>query len=95
MNKTTHDERDTPDQNSVTEIETSTKNVEHNNGKENKLHITNFLVEMKNRIVEAPITPSIEQQIFTFKVITGTNQELWGVYFDFQSIHSKWTIDAI
>ena len=23
------------------------------------------------------------------------DQEVWGVYIDFQSIHSKWTIDAI
>ena len=28
-------------------------------------------------------------------VNSGSNQELWGVYIDFQSIHSKWTIDAI
>ena len=25
----------------------------------------------------------------------GCFQQLWGVYIDFQSIHSKWTIDAI
>ena len=38
---------------------------------------------------------STDQQIFKFKVDSGSNQELWGVYIDFQSIHSKWTIDAI
>ena len=26
---------------------------------------------------------------------SGMDQEVWGVYIDFQSIHSKWTIDAI
>ena len=28
-------------------------------------------------------------------VNSGTDQEVWGVYIDFESIHSKWTIDAI
>ena len=32
---------------------------------------------------------------YKFKVNSGTDQEVWGVYIDFQSIHSKWTIDAI
>ena len=27
-------------------------------------------------------------------VNSGTNQELWGVYIDFESYHSKWTFDA-
>ena len=35
------------------------------------------------------------KQIFKFKVNSGTDQEVWGVYIDIQSIHSKWTIDAI
>ena len=35
------------------------------------------------------------QKIFQLKAISGSNQEVWGVYIDFQSIHSKWTIDAI
>ena len=26
---------------------------------------------------------------------SGTHQEVWRVYIDFQSIFSKWTIDAI
>ena len=45
--------------------------------------------------VEGLITYSTTQQIFKFKVNSGTDQEVWGVYIDFQSIHSKWTIDAI
>ena len=40
-------------------------------------------------------TYSTDQQIFKLKVNSGTDQEVWGVYIDFQSIHSKWTIDAI
>ena len=45
--------------------------------------------------VEGLITYSTDQQIFKFKVNSGTDQEVWGIYIDFQSIHSKWTIDAI
>ena len=41
------------------------------------------------------ITYSTDQQIFKFKVNCGADQEVWGVNVDFQSIHSKWTIDAI
>ena len=33
--------------------------------------------------------------MFKFKVNSGTDLEVQGVYIDFQSIHSKWTIDAI
>ena len=29
------------------------------------------------------------------KVNSGTDQEVWGVYIDFQSIHSEWMIVAI
>ena len=28
-------------------------------------------------------------------VYSGIEQDVWGVYIDFQSNHSKWTIDAI
>ena len=41
------------------------------------------------------LTYSTDLQIFKLKVNSGTDQEVWGVYIDFQSIHSKWTIDAI
>ena len=37
----------------------------------------------------------MDHQIFKFKVNSVINQELWGVYIDFKSYHSKWTIDAI
>ena len=40
-------------------------------------------------------TYSTSQQIMKFKVNPGTKQEIWGVNIDFQSIHSKWSIDAI
>ena len=70
-----------------------------NNGEQNKqeeeLLTTNFEVKVKNRKVEGLITNSTDQQIFKLKVNSGTDQEIWGVYIDFQSIHSKWTIDAI
>ena len=65
------------------------------NGQENKLLTTNFEVKVENRKVEGLITYSPDQQIFKLKVNSGTDQEEWGVYIDFQSIHSKWTIDAI
>ena len=73
----------------VTEIELPKENGEQNYAKEDKLLTTNFEVKVENRKVEGLITYSTDQQIFKFKV------EVWGVYIDFQSIHSKWTIDAI
>ena len=67
-----------------------------NNGEQNKqedkLLTTNFEVKAENRKVEGLIPHSTDHQIFKFKVNSGTDQ---GVYIDFQSIHSKWTIDAI
>ena len=70
-----------------------------NNGEQNKqedkLLTTNFEVKVKNRKVEGLITYSTDQQIFKLKVNSETDQEVWGVYIDFQSIHSKWMIDAI
>ena len=65
------------------------------NVQDNKLLMTNFEVKVENRKVEGLITYSTDQQIFKLKVNSGTDQEVWGVYIDFQSIHSKWTIDAI
>ena len=49
---------------------------------------------MMKKIYQSP-TYSTDQQIFKLKVNSGTDQEVRGVYIDFQSIHSKWTIDAI
>ena len=65
------------------------------NEQENELLITNFEVKVENQKVEGLISYSTDQQIFKFKVNSGTDQEVWGVYIDFQSIHSKWTIDTI
>ena len=76
------------------EIESHLVNVEKNE-QESKLLFTNLEVKIENRKVEGLITYSTDQQIFTFKVNSGTDQEVWGVYIDFQSIDSKWTIDAI
>ena len=75
----------------MTEIEPTKEKIV----KENKLLSTNITVEMQNQNVEGLITYSMDQQIFKFKVNSGNNQELWGVYVDFKSNHNKWTIDAI
>ena len=48
-----------------------------------------------NRSIQGLITYSTDKQIFKFKLYSGTNQEVWGVYIDFQSIHGKWTTYAI
>ena len=101
MNETKHDEEnssesvdDTPEDENVTEMQTYENNGEQNK-QEEKLLTTNFEVKVENRKVEGLITYSTDQQIFKLKVNSGTDQEVWGVYIDFQSIHSKWTIDAI
>ena len=98
-NTTTHHEEnssqaedDTLEDENVTDIETYKNNGEQNDAEEDKLLTTNFEVEVENQKVEGPITHSTDQQIFKFKVISGSDQEVWGVY---KSIHSKWTIDAI
>ena len=100
-NESAHDEEnsseaedDTSEENSVYEIESHLLNGEQNE-QEDKLLTTNFEVKVENRKGEGLITYSTDQQIFKFKVNSGSNQEVWGVYIDFQSIHSKWTIDAI
>ena len=101
MNKTIHDEEnssesvdDSPEDETITKMQTY-ENKGKQTKQEEKLLTTNFDVKVKNRKVEGLITYSIDQQIFKFKVNSGTDQEIWGVYIDFQSIHSKWTIDAI
>ena len=86
MNKTTHDEKDVSDQNSVTELETAMRNGEQHNGKQNELTSTNFQVEMENQKVEMLITYSMEQKIFKFKVNPGNIQELWGANTGFHII---------
>ena len=52
-------------------------------------------MEIENRKVEALITYSTDQQIFKFKVNSGSSQELRRVNTDFTSYELKWTIDAI
>ena len=70
-----------------------------NNGEQNKkeeeLLTTNFEGKVENREVQGLITYSTDQHIFNLQVNSATDQEVWGVYIDFQSLHNKWTIDAI
>ena len=87
----TYHEHDSSENENITETETYTDNGEQNNIQDNKLLTANFEVKVENFKVVRHITYSTDQH----KVNSGTNQELWGVYIDFQSIHSKWTIDAI
>ena len=94
LENSSEDENDTSDENSVIGIETPINHGDQNNIHENKLLTTNFEVKVENQKVEGFITYSPDQQIFKFKVISGSNQEVWGVCNDFQSIQSKWTIDA-
>ena len=101
MNETIHDEEnsseaedDTSEEQNSNEMLTYENNAKKN-GLENKLLTTNFEVKVENRKVKGLITYSTDQQIFKLEVNSGTDQEIWGVYIDFQSIHSKWTIDAI
>ena len=101
VNETIHEEEnsseaedDTSEDENVTEMQTYGNNGEQNK-QENKLLTTNFEVKVENRKNEVLISYSTDQQIFKLKVNSGTDQEVWGVYIDFQSIHSKWTIDAI
>ena len=95
MKKFTQDEPDSPTVKHVTEIELPKENGEQNNGKENKLLMTNFEVKVENCKVEGLISYSFEQQIFQFKVNSGSNQELQGVYVDFKSNQNKWTMHGI
>ena len=102
LNSTMHDEDDSiqdeddsPEHENITENETYQDNGEQNNVQDNKLLTTNFEVKVENQKVKGLISYSKDQKIFKFKVNSGNNQELWGVYIDFQSIHSKWTINAI
>ena len=101
LNETIHDEEnsseaedDTSEEQNLNQMQTYGNNGEQNK-QEEKLLTTNFEGKIKNRKIEGLITYSTDQQIFKFKVNSGTDQEVWGVYIDFQSIHSKWTIDTI
>ena len=100
MNQTIHDEEnsseaeDDTSEKIVIEMQTYENNGEQNKPEE-KLLTTNFEVKVENRKFGGLTTYSTDQQIFELKVYSETDQEVWGVYIDFQSIHSKWTIDAI
>ena len=101
LHETIHEEEDSSEAEDDKSEEQNLNQMQayENNGKQNKqeekLLTTNFEVKVENRKVEGLITYSTDQQIFKFKVNSGTDQEVWGVYIDFQSIHSKWMIDAI
>ena len=71
----------------VTEVELPKVNEEQTT--------TNFEVKAENRKDEGLTTYSTAQQIFEFKVKSGTDQEVWGVYIDSQSNQNKWTIHGI
>ena len=93
FNKAIHHEDDSSGDKSVIEIKPPKENGEQEMGKQDKLLTTNVQIEIENRKVEGLI--STEQQIFKFKVNSGSSQELWGVNTDFSSYELKWTIDAI
>ena len=95
FNRAIHHEDDSSDDKSVIEIEPPKQNGEQEIGKQDKLLITKFQIENENREVEGLIAYSTDQQIFKFKVNSGSSQELWGVNTDFSSYELKWTIDAI
>ena len=80
LNKSISNEVESHTVEDVTETELPKENGEQNNAKEDKLLITNFEMEIENRKVEEFITYSTDQQIFKFKVKSGTDQEVWGVY---------------
>ena len=85
LNNSIPNEADSHTVEDVTEIELPKVNGEQNNAKEDKLLTTNFEVKVGNRKVEGLIAYSTDQQIFKFKVKSGTEQEVWGVYIDSQS----------
>ena len=84
MNETTHDEENVSEAEDDTSQEENVieMQIEENNRDQNKQE-------------DKLLTYSTDQQNFKIKVNSGTGQELWGVYIDFHSIHSKWTIDTI
>ena len=83
LNDSMHDEEnssengnDTSGENSVNAIQPCTENGDENNVQENELLTTNFEVKVENKKVEGLITNSTDQQIFKFKVNSGTDQEV-------------------
>ena len=95
LNKSIPNEVDSHTVKDVTEIDLPKENGEQNNAKEDKLLFSNFEVKVENRKVVGLITYSTDQQIFKFKVNSGTNQELCRVNVDSKSNQNKWTIHGI
>ena len=95
LNNSIPNEVDSHTMEDVTEIKLPKVNGEQKNAKEDKLLTTNFEVKAENQKVERVITYSTDQWIFKFKVKSGTDQEVWGVYIDSQSNQNKWTIHGI
>ena len=89
FNKAIHHEDDSSDDKSVIEIDPPKENGEQEIGKQDKLIMTTFQIEIENRKVEGLITYSTYQQIFKFKVNS------WGVNIEFTLYELKCTIDAI
>ena len=89
FNKAIHHEDDSSDDKSMIEIDPSQENGEQEIGKQDKLLITRFQIEIENRKVEGLITFSTEQQIFKFKVSS------WGVNIEFTLYELKCTIHGI
>ena len=79
LNESIPNEIDSHTLEDVTEIQLPKVNGEQNSAKEDKLLTTNFEVKDESRKVEGLITYSTGQQLFKFKVNSGTNQEVWGV----------------
>ena len=83
LNETTHDEENSSEAEDGTSEEQYLNQMQtyENNGEqhkqEEKFLTTNFEVKVKNRKVEGLITYSTDQQIFKFKVNSGTDQEVW------------------
>ena len=77
FNKAIHHEYGTSEDANITEIEPRKENGEQEIGKQNELLTTTptkFQMEIENRKVEGLITYSTDQQIFKFKVNSGSSQ---------------------
>ena len=61
----------------------------------NRLLLPTLKLKLETKKSKGLYPIQLIKKIFKFKLNSGTNQEVWGVYIDFQSIHSKCTIDAI
>ena len=83
FNKAIHHEQDSSDDKSEIEIKPSKQNGEQEIGQQKELLTTTFQIEIENQKVGGLITYSTDQQIFKFKVNSGSSQEFRGVNTDF------------